>query len=36
VTVNITIRYPGDRGLGHEGFPDSGSPAISDIVEVFA
>jgi hypothetical protein len=35
IDLRIDVRYPGDRGLGGEGFPDSGSPKLSSIVEVF-
>ncbi len=36
VTANISIAYPGDRGLGAEGYAQSGSGKLSDVVEVFA
>ncbi len=36
VKVNATITYPGDRGLGGEGLPVSGSYKISDKVGVWA
>lgn len=32
---NITIKYPGDRGLGGEGFTTHGSIKLSDIVGIF-
>lgn len=34
IDLDITIRYPGDRGLGGEGFPVNG-PKVSDIVSIF-
>ena len=36
ITADITIVYPGDRGLGGEGLPTHGVQKLSDIVEVFA
>jgi hypothetical protein len=30
-----TVLYPGDMGLGNEGYPTSGSAKLSDIVRVF-
>lgn len=36
VDSNITITYPGDRGLGAEGYPASGAQKLSDKVRVFA
>lgn len=36
VTINTSITYPGDRGLGGEGLPTSGSNKLSDVVAVFA
>lgn len=33
--VDTTVVYPGDRGLGGEGFPTEGTGKLSDIVEVF-
>ncbi len=35
LTVKKIVVYPGDRGLGGEGNPTSGSYKISDIVRVF-
>ncbi len=35
VTVNTSITYPGDRGLGGEGLPASGSYKLSDKVAVW-
>ncbi len=35
INYKITIEYPGDRGLGNEGYPDSGQPKLSDIVRVY-
>jgi hypothetical protein len=34
--VTKTVTYPGDVGLGNEGRPTHGTPAISDIVQCFA
>lgn len=31
----INVRYPGDRGLGNEGFPVEHNYKLSDIIEVF-
>lgn len=36
VNVVKTIEYPGDRGLGNEGRPDSGSPKVNDRVGIWA
>lgn len=36
ITPNIHIVYPGDRGLGAEGFPTFDPPKLSDIVEIYA
>lgn len=36
VNINETIVYPGDRGLGNEGQPDSGTDKLSDQVEIWA
>lgn len=36
VTVNTTISYPGDRGLGNEGYPTVNNYKVSDVVENFA
>lgn len=33
--VLVTIVYPGDRGLGAEGFPQGSNYKLSDVVEVF-
>ena len=30
-----TVLYPSDIGLGNEGYPDSGSAKLSDVVRVF-
>lgn len=35
VTVNKTVVFPGDRGLGNEGYPASGSYKLSDKVSVW-
>ncbi|WNM70275.1 kelch repeat protein [Myxococcus phage Mx1] len=35
ITVNKTVVYPSDVGLGNEGMPDYGSPKISDRVSVW-
>jgi hypothetical protein len=35
IELDIETRYPGDRGLGAEGFPVIDSLKISDIVEMF-
>jgi len=35
IQVNITIAYPGDRGLGGEGLPTSGAAKVSDAVIVW-
>jgi hypothetical protein len=35
VILNKTIEYPGDRGLGNEGYPDHGQPKLSDVVSVW-
>lgn len=36
IIVEKTIVYPGDRGLGNEGFPDKGVPKLSDRVGIWA
>jgi hypothetical protein len=36
VTIDETVVYPNDRGLGGEGFPTKDSYKLSDIVEIFA
>ncbi len=36
ITPNITIVYPGDRGLGGEGYPSHGATKLSDKVAIFA
>jgi hypothetical protein len=33
--VLVTVLYPGDRGLGGEGFPQGGSYKLSDKVSVW-
>ena len=35
IDLLITVRYPGDRGLGNEGLPWSGAYKLSDIIEAF-
>jgi len=35
IETALTVRYPGDRGLGGEGFPATGSSKISDQVYVW-
>ena len=35
IDLKIDVRYPGDRGLGGEGFPDKGAAKLSSVVEVF-
>lgn len=35
ITVNTIITYPGDRGLGNEGYPVTGNYKISDRVEIW-
>ncbi len=35
IDYKITIEFPGDRGLGNEGSPDSGAAKLSDIVRVY-
>jgi hypothetical protein len=35
LTINVTVTYPGDRGLGNEGYPASGNYKVSDKVEVW-
>jgi hypothetical protein len=35
IEMDITTRYPGDRGIGAEGFPVSNNYKLSDIVECF-
>lgn len=34
--LNLKVQYPGDRGLGNEGYPTQGNYKLSDIVPVFA
>ena len=36
IELNIATRYPGDRGLGNEGYPVIDNYKISDIVECFS
>ncbi len=36
VTINATVSYSSDIGLGHAGFPTHGATALSDVVGVFA
>lgn len=36
ITPDITIVYPGDRGLGGEGYPSHGAQKLSDKVAIFA
>lgn len=36
ITVNVTIVYPGDRGLGGAGLPDHGTTKLSDKVSIWA
>jgi hypothetical protein len=36
IVVNVTIGYPGDRGLGGEGLPSEGTDKLSDKVGVWA
>jgi hypothetical protein len=36
IDLEVTVRYPGDRGLGNEDRPLKGSPKISDIVSLYA
>jgi hypothetical protein len=36
LTIDKNILYPGDRGLGNEGYPASGSAKLSDKVQVWA
>lgn len=36
IDLNITVRFPGDRGMGGEGRPVRGSYKLSDVVTVFA
>lgn len=36
ITINETVVYPGDRGLGNEGQPDQGQEKINDQVEIWA
>jgi len=36
VTPVVTIVYPGDRGLGGEGYPSHGAQKLSDKVGIFA
>lgn len=35
IQLDIVTRYPGDRGIGNEGYPISGNYKLSDIVECF-
>lgn len=35
VTVNVSVTYPGDRGLGNEGRPASNNYKVTDAVEVW-
>jgi hypothetical protein len=35
IEMNITTRYPGDRGLGNEGYPTLDNYKLSDLVEIF-
>jgi hypothetical protein len=35
ISLNISVTYPGDRGLGGEGLPTSGSTRLSDVVTVW-
>lgn len=35
IPLDIIVRYPGDRGLGNEGFPISGDTKLSEIVSVY-
>ena len=35
IELDITTRYPGDRGLGNEGQPDISTGKVSDIVEMY-
>jgi hypothetical protein len=35
INVNVTVIYPGDRGLGGEGLPTSGTYKLSDVVGIF-
>lgn len=35
IPINKTITYPGDIGIGNEGYPDKGNYKISDIVNAF-
>lgn len=35
IDKNISVSYPGDRGLGGEGYGTSGNGKLSDIVECF-
>ena len=36
IPLAVTVRYPGDRGLGGQGRPVRGSYKLSDIVSIFA
>jgi hypothetical protein len=36
IEVNKTVVYPGDRGLGNEGYPASGSSKLSDKVVIWS
>jgi hypothetical protein len=35
IELDITTRYPGDRGLGNEGCPTSDNYKLTDILEMF-
>lgn len=35
IELDVTVRYPGDRGLGGEGQPTSNNYRLSDVVSVF-
>jgi hypothetical protein len=35
IELDITTRYPGDRGLGAEGYPTKDNYKLSDLVEAF-
>jgi hypothetical protein len=35
IELDITTRYPGDRGLGAEGLPTKDNYKLSDLVEIF-
>ena len=36
INLDVTVVYPGDRGLGGEGFPSHGAQKLSDKVAIFA